>query len=132
MDGNVAKYVYTGIVEPGKSAIVKIILQGKSELVLADLVNTAEVSNFTDVNNKTIGQYDYDSTPDQNPSNDLGSELGKSTDDQINDHGAIDEDDEDIADVGLYDIALSKSLKDRNAFISSRDTTVFYIDVINH
>ncbi|MBK9992948.1 MAG: hypothetical protein IPP01_02915 [Saprospiraceae bacterium] len=61
----------------------------------------------------------------------MGSELGKSTDDQINDHGAIDEDDEDIADVGLYDIALSKSLKDRNAFISSRDTTVFYIDVIN-
>jgi uncharacterized repeat protein (TIGR01451 family) len=131
MDGNIAKYVYTGTIEPGMSAVVKIVLQGKSELVLADLINTAEVSNFTDVNNKTIGQYDYDSTPDQDPSNDLGSELGNSTDDQINDHGTIDEDDEDIADVGLYDIALSKSLKDRNAFISSRDTTVFYIDVIN-
>lgn len=126
-----AIYKINSTIAVGQSIIVPITLIGKSDLKIEDLINTAEINSFTNESNIDISAFDFDSAPDFNPANDKGSELGETTDNQIDDHGQVDEDDEDIADIPLYDLAVCNTLKDKNVFISSKDTTVMYIDIYN-
>ncbi|MBK9271472.1 MAG: hypothetical protein IPM48_07730 [Saprospiraceae bacterium] len=58
-----------------------------------DLINFAEISQAEDTNGTIMN--DYDSTPDDDPTNDNGADPYGDTNDQINDDGNIDEDDSD-------------------------------------
>ena len=89
--------------------------------------NMAEISSAQDAQGATIT--DIDSTPDADPTND------NFIDDEINDNGALDEDDNDRAIVmigvaPIVDIALRKSVNNVNPFTIG-DDIAFTFEIFN-
>jgi uncharacterized repeat protein (TIGR01451 family) len=103
-----ARLVYSGIIPPGHSATAKLTLQVDPALdrnTVHELVDCSEI----EVDNHVSGNPDVDSTPDANNNND-----GNTLDNAINNEGN-DQDDKDIAKVGInpfrrYDLALREML----------------------
>lgn len=129
-NGN-AVYTISSTINPGGSVTVSIILNNSGEINIQKLDNVAEISSFKSISGEDFSSYDYDSAPDSNPMNDKGAVLGTSTDDQINDHGLVDEDDHDIATIPVVDLALQKTLLSEHRLYKSKDTVEFSIGIFN-
>ncbi len=125
------EYNYTNTLNPGSSATISIELKNSSELFVANLNNRAEIVSFHSTTGELWNNYEYDSSPDSNSDNDKGAEIGTVTDDMINDHGSIDEDDHDIATVPVVDMAILKSLSDPKRLYKAGDQVEFKITLIN-
>ena len=110
--GGTATFTYTGpAIAPAATTQVTITLMATNPLA-SDMINRAEISadDGTDV----------DSTPDSNATNDNQPVLpGDPTDDVIDNTGG-DEDDHDIAGVGVYDLALTQVYSSRHGRQSKR------------
>ncbi|MEZ4910042.1 MAG: SdrD B-like domain-containing protein [Saprospiraceae bacterium] len=94
-----------------------------------NLVNYAEISNFTCNGDHTSS--DFDSEPDLIMTNDVGGKVGTSTDDMMTDHGGLDEDDHDPLQlhVGQIELGIVKKAKSRSA--NAGDLVEFVITLNN-
>lgn len=107
LDGNMARYSYNHTLAEGDSFRLEIILEVKADATPDGLVNLAEICGALDERGRALG--DVDSSPDSDPGNDTGGVFNDLTDNMIDDHGTIDEDDHDPAGLQLLDLNLSKS-----------------------
>ncbi len=102
-------------------------------------VNVAEISKIHNVEGEDVSQFDYDSTPDDNPDNDAGGKPDSPSDDSVDGTGTgvpgsedpnTDEDDADPVRVKVYDLALRKKLV-APEFYTYYDLLTFEITVFN-
>src|SRR5690606_24617014 len=105
--GNMGRYSYNHTLAEGDSFRIEIILEVKADAGPAGLVNLAEICGALDERGRALG--DVDSSPDSDPGNDTGGVFNDLTDNMIDDHGTIDEDDHDPAGLQLLDLKLDKS-----------------------
>ncbi|MBK7881805.1 MAG: DUF11 domain-containing protein [Saprospiraceae bacterium] len=131
MNNGVAEYLSNSVLQPGGTASVFIELKDLGTSNILDVRNFAEVLSVQNVAGDNFSAYDFDSTPDGNSGNDVGAELGTLTDDMISDHGVQDEDDHDVATVPVFDLALRKTLENKQLIYHSGDTVNFRIEVLN-
>ena len=122
-----AKYVHTTALQPGNTFRVSIVLTLANRNSL-NFENYAEISatvdQFGDVNN------DSDSTADDVVDNDNGANSGTSTDDNIDEDPSVDEDDHDVADVEIFDLAIRKIVNESRPYAPGERVT-FNISVLN-
>ena len=109
---------------PGDSETLEIVLTMQPGASLADLENNAEITGAEDDNGNIQDGNDVDSTPD----NTLGNDNEE--DDMITDGGAVDEDDHDIAEPPVFDLALRKTTAQVDPVTVGDDVT-FTIEVFN-
>jgi uncharacterized repeat protein (TIGR01451 family) len=126
-----ASITLNGSILPGSSSSVDITLQNTSDVLAASLINVAEISKVYDTNNADISAYDFDSTPDKNPSNDAGGVVNSITDNAISLDPAVDEDDADPAGIPVFDLALRKTLSVKKSSYWKGDTIDFKIEIFN-
>ena len=127
--GGTATFTYAGAaITPGATTQVTITLTATNPMA-SDMVNRAEISSDDGT--------DVDSTPDSNVANDNQPAVpGDPTDDVI-DNTAGDEDDHDIAGVGVYDLALTQVYTSDTAgnpndqFIAPGADVTYTIEVTN-
>ena len=81
--------------------------------------NAAEISDFQDENGDDPLFDDIDSDPDSDPDND-----GEVVDDDISSIPPVDEDDHDIDEIMIYDLALRKTADDLGPFLPARRCSV--------
>jgi uncharacterized repeat protein (TIGR01451 family) len=114
---------------PGDCREYKLYVSVKEGIAASRIVNYAEISRSACSNPE--GSYDFDSTPDNNNSNDNGGQPNTANDNMIDDRGEIDEDDHDPAIIllDLIDLALEKSTNARRIYPGSLIT--FDIKVTN-
>ncbi len=112
---------------PGQTDEISIVLTVNGES--KDFVNFAEISEVTDNDGEPL--VDIDSTPDMDPTNDVGGEVDTVTDDETNDDGSVDEDDHDPAMVYVFDLALRKTVVNLQDFYTIGDEVEFEIRVFN-
>ena len=95
----------------------------------AQLINYAEISGATIEGG--LPSIDYDSTPDMILGNDMGGTVKTVSDNDVNDHGSVDEDDSDPVVVRLdyLDLALRKTVI--NPVARPGELVTFKIEVIN-
>ncbi len=106
-------------------AVTTITLSINADASPSTVLNYAEIKSSTDENGDTV---DADSTPDMNPDNDGDVFPGDPHDDSLED--GPDEDDYDVADVPLFDLALRKTTSATPPFALG-DVVTFDIEVIN-
>ena len=106
----------------GQSKVIQVTFQVGQFEAAESQVNIAEVIH---TRSNTGNDRDLDSNPDADPTNDL------LVDDEIQDHGSIDEDDHDVAEIiGLkVDLALTK--KSNKTSLQRGDDVKFTITVYN-
>lgn len=132
--GGVASYTMTGLLQPGDSAKVDIVLTvlGGLQMDSTCVINEAEIAGFTDEDG--IPRPDIDSTPDDDPDNDNDVTPGSPDDNEIDEDGlnnpGDDEDDNDVAMVNIYDLALRKTTVTPEPYRYG-DVVVFNIEVHN-
>ncbi|MBK9734403.1 MAG: DUF11 domain-containing protein [Saprospiraceae bacterium] len=98
-------------------------------------VSVPEIINFAEISTGSCegsdANFDFDSTPDFNNSNDKGGQPNTATDNMLNDNGDIDEDDHDpaIVRLNLIDLSLTKTVSKRN--VRNSEVVVFNLKVKN-
>ena len=129
--------IVPGTIAPGTSATLDIILNVASASNIDDWTNIAEILSAQDANGVDMTNSDFDSTPDSNPSNDVGGVPGTDSDNEINDNGAnkdgdnvTDEDDHDSERIEIFDLALIKQLTTSAPYFYGQDH-LFNITVCN-
>lgn len=126
-DGTVS-YTIPQNIMAGQSITLDYFAKIAADATGSEIVNIAEISNAEAVGQPGI--LDYDSTADSDWQNDIGGVPSSLTDNEINDHGVVDEDDSDPAVIRLeiFDLALIKTTdtKEFNAGdIVDYDITIF-------
>lgn len=123
------RYFEKNALLPGESRTFCIILAVKEDAESNQIVNYAEISASTGEGD--IVNLDFDSYPDDDPKNDIGGEIGKSTDNMISDHGIVDEDDHDPVMILLesVDISLTKTTLSRR--VKAGQHVSFNITIVN-
>jgi len=91
--GQLLHYTIPGPLLPGGIDSACIFLTVRPGARNQDLINFAEISQAEDTSGNVVN--DFDSDPDDDSTNDNGADPFGTTDDQIDDSGAIDEDDSD-------------------------------------
>ncbi|NOT37233.1 MAG: DUF11 domain-containing protein [Saprospiraceae bacterium] len=131
---------WTGFYPKVKTTIAGPMIPGDSSFVIiklklnnnpgsgSALINKAEISDATDGSGNPVT--DIDSDMDDNFGNDIGGEPFGSTDNEINDAGANDEDDADPAGIKIWDLALKKVVTTAGPYVYGQDIT-FTITVYN-
>ncbi len=107
--GSTVVTTYNSVLEPGESASFELTFRLVDNNDFRNIVNFAEISSFTSADPNILN--DFDSTPDILLNNDNGGNPYDITDNMIDDHGTLDEDDHDPAfiRVRMIDLALMKS-----------------------
>ncbi|MFN8319523.1 MAG: SdrD B-like domain-containing protein [Saprospiraceae bacterium] len=108
-----------GQLDPAASVLVTINVVPQPGVDSTQWNLSAEIFAFQDISGNQVENFETDSTPDKNNTNDGGGALGTPSDDAINGNGTglpgsananTDEDDHDVAKVRIYDVALKKLL----------------------
>ena len=126
-NGN-ARLSISNQLNPGQSRTHSLFLRLNGFSNLDDLVNHAEISTTLDSNGQVDS--DVDSTADDINGNDAGGIPQTSTDNQLDGDGSVDEDDEDVAVVNVFDLALNKVNRDIRPY-DIGETVTFDITVSN-
>ncbi len=121
---------------PGEVREIPLTFQlRKADAQMDGWDNYAEVSFIRDGDNNDIA--DIDSTPDENPNNDIGGTIGTDEDDHYEDDGndtngdgITDEDDHDPERIEIFDLALRKVMNTAMP-ISYGDMVEFEIEIYN-
>ncbi len=125
-----ANYTFTvPILNPNQRAKVYLDVIIESDGLATDIVNVAEISKAYHIDNEVA--VDYDSNMDSIIENDNGGDPNGPTDNEVEDGGAIDEDDHDPARIRLerFDLALTKKTEFKN--VQPGEEIEFDITVIN-
>ncbi len=86
-------YIIQGPIPAGAIDSACIWLRVSANARNQDLINYSEISHIEDTSGNVVS--DFDSDPDNDRYNDLGADPFGNTNDQIDDHGDVDEDDSD-------------------------------------
>ncbi len=126
-DGTVS-YIVPQNILAGQSITLDYFAEIPDNAAQEEIVNIAEISQAEPVGH--TGVLDYDSTADNDSQNDLGGVPSSATDNEINDHGIVDEDDSDPAVIRLeiFDLALIKTTETKGfsaGEIVNYDITIF-------
>jgi len=128
---NGTNYVYSGVpnLDPGQNTTIRIVYTIRGDKTEGSIINYAEILSAGALD--CPGAVDFDSTPDDDRSNDAGGEVETPTDNDILDHGTLDEDDQDPAIVRLQfvDLALKKTTPKQN--VSPGDLVDYTITIYN-
>ncbi len=126
-------YVYEMVnsLQPGETAAIPLTVSVTNDATPATLINYAEIMNVRGAGDVDWSAYDFDSTPDDIPDNDAGGDPSGDTNDRIDDHGTVDEDDQDPAMLPIIDLALIKSNGNHLGNIANENIVEFKIRVIN-
>jgi len=89
-----------GTIAAGDMAMVDITFTVADDAPDGYIVAIAEIMSADDAINGTAGD-DKDSTPDMDPTNDAGGEVGTATDNQTDGNGTDDEDDQDPVRIAI-------------------------------
>ena len=74
-NGTKATFIYTGTLAAFGNVILSYSISQVSEFQPSRLINIAEISKVFDISGTDISAYDFDSTPDSDPTNDAGGEV---------------------------------------------------------
>ena len=128
---NGANYIYSGVpnLDPGQNTTIRIVYTIRGDKTEGSIINYAEIFGAGALD--CPGAVDFDSTPDDDRSNDIGGVVETPTDNDVSDYGTIDEDDHDPAIVRLQfvDLALKKTTPKQN--VSPGDLVDYTITVYN-
>ncbi|MBK9727826.1 MAG: HYR domain-containing protein [Saprospiraceae bacterium] len=130
-NGTKATFIYTGTLAAFGNIILSYSISQVSEFQPSRLINIAEISKVFDISGTDISAYDFDSTPDSDPTNDAGGEVNTITDNSIDLDASIDEDDADPAGVPVFDLALRKTLFNTKVAYRKGDTVEYKMEVFN-
>ncbi len=128
-----------GPLAAGASTTINLILTLQQSGAPNAWINVSEISGFEDLGGNAVGPYDYDSTPDSNPTNDAGGQPESPADNYLDGNGSgmpgdgiagTDEDDQDPAFVEVFDLALRKTLMTPKPYAFGQLLT-FEIEVFN-
>ncbi|MEE9438801.1 MAG: T9SS type A sorting domain-containing protein, partial [Saprospiraceae bacterium] len=109
--GNHLEYIPTVDIKAGESAAIYITLKVNNNANNANILNEAEIIAAKDALGVNRSDFDIDSKPDTDFTNDIGGLAGSDTDNVINDIGIVDEDDHDVAPLMMCgDIACKGSI----------------------
>ncbi len=131
--GNKVQYTLTGLYfTPGQDTTIQIVLQAVAGAGPGDFINEAEISEVKDVDGNV--RDDVDSTPDMDPNNDNNVIPGSPDDNRIDgdakNNPGDDEDDNDVEEVKIFDLALIKEIVTPGPY-SYGDVIEFRITVFN-
>ncbi len=117
------------ILEAGEVRDYCIYFDVAKGVIGSEVIDYIEISKSSPVDH--LGSIDFDSSPDATFDNDEGGEIYSSTDNQVNDHGLVDEDDHDpvVIRTRYVDLALMKTTEKTG--VRAGEDVVFRIDVIN-
>ena len=124
--------VLPNILVPGSSVMIEIDLNLEACYTTDAWLNEAEISSADDTDPLTVGlPDDLDSDLDSTNGNDSGGNSDVTgEDDEINDDGTTDEDDHDIQELGIFDLALKKVIANSGPYAIG-DIATFEIIVYN-
>ncbi len=110
VNSNLLKYSYDQVLAVGEQVELSVRFKIGDASEGVDLMNYAEIASFASSRPEITA--DFDSTPDSDMLNDIGGDPYNSTNNMINDHAIIDEDDHDPAGVTIraIDLALIKTV----------------------
>ncbi len=126
LNGDIASTTLEDVLGPGAMTTKNIMLlvQRCDEPAYDNYLNIAEISDFADENGDEPMTDDIDSTPDSNPNNDEDP-----VDDAVED--SMEEDDHDIEDIEICDLALINTILDANDPPFAGDTIKYGVIVTN-
>src|SRR5690606_5213129 len=112
-DGLLLTYTSDEVLYPGENRTLMVLVTLKSNAPTGNIINYAEISESRNETGDVA--VDFDSGADNDVKNDMGGEANGVTDNMINDHGIIDEDDHDpvVISLDLVDVALVKTVENR-------------------
>ncbi len=116
---------------PGDTLRVYLYLRANANLTPENAVNRAEIARIMGPKGEDWSTFDFDSQADEDPDNDKGGQIGDITDDMVDDHNVIDEDDHDPAVVPFVDLALVKSDAAPLELVNNRFRVRFTLRLIN-
>jgi len=104
---NTLSNTYTGVIAPQASVTIPVVLEVAATPEAGIFFNHAEITGATDTDGNVMDGFDVDSHYDTLTGND------NVVDNEINDHGTLDEDDHDLepVEVEIVDLALRKILQ---------------------
>ena len=124
------------ILPAGASKTYEIYFQINKDAPVASLLETSEeFVNYVEIAESSPvgdeGSFDFDSTPDAEQGNDMGGTINTDSDNEVNDHGVMDEDDHDPVYVRTVsvDLALIKTVNKKS--VKAGGDVTFNIVVIN-
>ncbi len=117
------------ILEAGEVRDYCIYFDVAKGILPAEVLNFVEISKSSPVDYE--GSLDFDSKPDDLDDNDEGGEVYTNTDNEVNDHGLVDEDDHDpeVIKTRYVDLALMKTTVKKS--VRSGENVEFKIEIIN-
>ncbi len=128
-DGKLLTYFVDENLFPGENKAVMLTVVLKTDASQGGIINYAEITDAVDISgNEAI---DFDSAPDNDVKNDKGGIVNSVSDNMINDHGVVDEDDHDpvVIMLNLVDVALIKTTTNREVIAGQE--VLFNLEVIN-
>lgn len=119
----------TKALEPNTCREYQIIFTIEENTEPSSIINYAEISGMACTG--TAANFDFDSKPDFDVKNDAGGQANTVTDNMIDDHGVIDEDDQDPAtlNVDVIDLSIKKHATARRVVIGTEID--FFLDIKN-
>ncbi len=128
---NNAEAFIPGPILPGQSVFKDIYYRILMHTGSTDAwTNFAEITYAEDNAGNNRSNYDVDSSPDKNPSNDAGGQPGTANDNRLDGNGTDDSDDHDGARFSIFDLALIKTIVTPPPYTFGQDVQ-FDITVIN-
>jgi uncharacterized repeat protein (TIGR01451 family) len=118
-----------GTLIPGQSVTIPVTLCINSSIRTAQIVNYAEIAQFTALGQ--VSNVDYDSTPDSNNNNDSGGTPNSSQDNNVSGSQGVEEDDHDPVTIGVKYIDLALKLTTTKRRVQSSEKVCFNITVYN-
>ena len=100
---------FDGGLSPNEEHKEYIVVNINEDVPTGFVINEAEIAQVIDLTGIDVSNFDIDSNPDMDNSNDMGGEFASGTDDVITDDGTMDEDDHDPAGFYIADISISES-----------------------
>jgi len=133
-------FIFPDPLAPGETAVATIcVTLEMAPGGVDDYTNIAEITSFTDTMGVDLSDFDEDSSPDNNFSNDAGGAPNTTSDNVVDGNGmgvpgddvaATDEDDNDPFFVGVFDLALVKMLE-TDPFYAVGDIIEYSFQVVN-
>jgi len=123
-------YTIPDTIDPGGQYSLNLQLEIKYLSTPSSFLSYAEIQSAQDTSGNVMDTLDTDSRYDNIRTNDIGAAPCEPTDDLITDDGTIDEDDHDVNEPHIFDIALRKTLKVYKSYAPG-DTVTYLITLFN-
>ncbi len=145
--GGELSLLYTDTIAPGEVDTICLYMEIVPDYTSSEesWLQNLEIVSYEDPDNPGVPKADFDSTPDDDPMNDPGGNpnddatddvtdgdgSGDPTDPNENTDPALDEDDQDVEDIEICDVALINTIVEVNDPAQVGDTVKYEVIIIN-